>query len=204
MIRLRGLAQTLAPGLLLAAPALTDPNFARSVVLLATHDETGALGWVLNGKSILPTKKLLEDADLVPPGLSLPDSPSFHAAVRVGGPVMPGSAWILFERPTADAPSPAFVGEHDLGGGFFVTGAREAIEALARGEGPERFRLFLGYAGWGKQQVDREIARGDWLPHDVLTDLLLDEPADSMWNAAYAKSVGVSPMAFTGTVRGSA
>lgn len=198
------MARTLAPGLLLAAPALGDPNFAKSVVLLGAHDAGGAQGWVLNGKPLLTAKKLLEDADLVPPGVTLPDTPSFHAPVRVGGPVMPGSAWILFYR-APDAPTDAnFVGEHVLGHGCYVTGAREAIEALARGEGPERFRLFLGYAGWGQEQLEGEIAKGAWLPHEVLAELLFDAPSETLWEVAYDKSVGAPPMAFTSTIRGSA
>ena len=191
----------LAPGLLLAAPRLGDPNFVRSVVLLAQHDPDGALGWVLNGKALLPVHKLLVDADLVPPGVSLPETGSFEAQVRVGGPVMPGSAWIVYER---EATLLEFDAEHDLGGGYAATGARSAIEAIARGEGPKRFRIMLGYAGWGASQLEGEIRAGAWLPADVVAALLLSEDTDTLWDAAYQSSVGTSPMAFVGATRGSA
>ena len=171
-------------------------------MLLGAHDKTGAQGWVLNGKPLLTAKKLLEDADLVPPGITLPDTLAFHTPVRVGGPVMPGSAWILYKQ--GNTATPAFAGEHVLGNGYFVTGAREAIEALARAEGPEEFRMFLGYAGWGEEQLEGEIARGGWLPHDVLPELLFDVAADALWDQAYQRAVGAPPMAFTGTVRGQA
>ena len=191
----------LAPGLLLAAPALGDPNFKRTVVLLGHHDGEGALGWVLNGKSLVPVRKLLEDADLIPPGVTLPDTPSFDAVVRVGGPVMPGSAWVLFRQPQGHA---AYHGEHDLGGGYAITGARELIEAIARGEGPTSFRVFLGYAGWGSSQLEGEIAAGAWLPAKVDPALLVDGDADTLWDEAYRLSVGTSPLAFTTRYRGQA
>jgi putative transcriptional regulator len=194
-------SHTLAPGLLLAAPRLGDPNFERSVVLLGRHDESGALGWVLNGKALVPVRQLLGDADLIPEGIVLPEAGPFATSVRVGGPVMPGSAWLLFQRPPHSDPYP---GEHDLGGGFAVTAAREAVESVARGGGPPRFRLFLGYAGWGPQQVEGEIARGAWLPAEVDVEKIFELESDELWDVSYRLTVGTSPMAFNGATRGSA
>lgn len=191
---------TLAPGFLLAAPKLGDPNFERSVVLMGQHDSSGALGWVLNGRAIVPVRQLLRDASLIPPGVTLPDHPSFDAAARVGGPVMAGSAWLIFER---EPGGPVYDGEHELGGSFFATGARAAIEAIARGEGPRVFRLLLGYAGWGPEQLEGEIRAGAWLPADVDHELLRSHGPEGMWDAAY-KGMGASPFAFTSTARGSA
>ena len=109
------------PGLLLAAPRLGDPNFERTVVLLGHHDEGGSLGWVLNGRPLLPVHRILTDADLVPPGVVLPSTPSYAASARVGGPVMAGSVWLVFER---EPSLPEYEGEHDLGASFAATGTR--------------------------------------------------------------------------------
>jgi putative transcriptional regulator len=191
---------SLAPGLLLAAPQLGDPNFVRSVVLLAHHDAQGALGWVLNGRGLTTVRELLDDADMIPPGVTLPESEAFASTVRVGGPVTPGSAWVLYEVGEGKTPSED---DHDLGGGYAVSSSRPVLEAIARGEGPKRFRLFLGYAGWGPSQVEGEIQRGAWLPASIVFPLLIDGDAETMWDAAYKATVGTSPMAFTGR-RGSA
>ena len=83
-----------------------------------------------------------------------------------------------------------------------MTGARDAIEAIARGAGPGKFRMFLGYAGWGPEQVEGEIQRGAWLPASIVFSLLLDDEADEMWDAAYVATLGTSPMAFTGGTGG--
>lgn len=194
------MASKLAPGLLLAAPRLGDPNFERTVVLLGHHNEGGALGWVLNGKPVMPVGKLLHEAALVPPGVTLPEGPSFRASARVGGPVMSGSAWLIFER---DEGALVYEEEHPLGGRFFATGARAAIEAVARGEGPTLFRLVLGYAGWGPGQLEGEIQQGAWLPVSVDGALLRDLESQSMWDAAY-RLVGAVPFGFSGSTRGSA
>jgi putative transcriptional regulator len=190
----------LAPGFLLASPQLGDPNFERTVVLLGHHDKEGALGWVLNGRELVPVRQLLRDADLVPSGVTLPETEAFTTAVRVGGPVMPGSAWLVYWR---DEGASAYEGEHDLGGGVAVTGSREAVEAVARGEGPRKFRLFLGYAGWGPEQVESEIGAGAWLPASFDPSLLALE-AGELWAIGYQQTVGTVPMAFTGSQRGSA
>lgn len=192
---------TLAPGLLLAAPQLGDPNFVRSVVLLAHHDKDGALGWVLNGRALTTVRELLDDADMIPPTVTLPDTPAFASTVRVGGPVTPGSAWVLYE---IEPEKELYEGDHELGGGYAMTSSRPALEAIARGEGPKSFRLFLGHAGWGPSQVEGEIQRGAWLPAPIVYSLLLDDDADKMWDAAYKATVGTSPMAFTSSRRGQA
>ncbi len=189
---------SLAPGLLLAAPKLHDPNFERSVVLIGSHDDGGALGWILNGKTISPVRNLLLDSDLVPSGTTLPESASFEAFARVGGPVMPGSAWVLFRRdPTIEAGP----GEHNLAFGYAISSARELVEQIARGEGPDEFRLLLGYAGWAAEQLESEIQSGAWLPAPFLPDLLDVDPND-LWGAAYQRAVGTVPMAFTSSKRG--
>ena len=191
---------SLAPGFLLAAPRLGDPNCERTGVLLGHHDEEGALGWVLNGKGLMPVRKILADASLVPPGVTLPHTPSYVAHARIGGPVAQGSVWLIHEREGEAQPGE---GVHDLGGGFIATGARAAVEAVARGEGPAFFHLVLGYAGWGPGQLDGEIQRGAWLPVDFDPRLLRSHDTGALWDEAY-RSVGTTPLAFTSTTRGSA
>jgi putative transcriptional regulator len=196
--------KSLAPGLLLAAPRLNDPNFERTVVLLAKHDAGGALGWVLNGEALLPVGTILRNANLVPAGVELPNEGSYAQPARLGGPVMPGAAWVLY-RKSADG-KPRFEGEHDVGRGYVMTSAGEAVEAIARLDGPEEFFLLLGYAGWGPEQVEGEIRAGAWLPADV-PDAFLDSMSDSpdaFWNRAYSAYIGVPPMAFTSNSGGSA
>jgi putative transcriptional regulator len=191
----------LAPGLILASPQLVDPNFHRATVLIGHHDEAGALGWVLNGRELVPVRQLLQDAELVPPDVKLPDSPVFDRIVRVGGPVMPGSAWVLFEK---SASTPSQQGDHELSSTWCMTGSRETMEAVARGEGPENFWIYLGYAGWGSDQIETEISSGAWLPAAFDPDYLTIDPIEGMWLRAFQSVIGTGPMAFSSKSIGSA
>jgi len=194
------ITEALAPGLLLAAPPLGDPNFGRSVVLMAQHSDQGALGWVINGTEVVEVDQLLRDAGLTPQGMMLPDTPSYHTKARVGGPVSPRSAWLLYRR------SPHFehAGEMTLSEHWAATGARDIVESIARGEGPDEFRLLLGYAGWAPGQLEAEIRAGAWMPAPIEETLVFGEGSDDLWEQAYQKLVGVSPYAFTGLKPGSA
>src|SRR5690348_7891784 len=69
--------------LLVASPALTDPNFDRAVVLLLDHDEEGTLGVVLNRPTSVGVGDVLE------PWAKLAVQP---AVVFQGGPVSLDSA----------------------------------------------------------------------------------------------------------------
>ena len=191
---------SLAPGLLLASPALSDPNFKEAVVLLGHHDEDGALGWVLNGRALGPASTLLVDSGLTPPGTRL-SGPSYARHVRLGGPVLPGSAWLLFQR-TPEIPS--YDGQTPLDEDYAVTSNSDAITALANGNGPLNFRLVLGYAGWGPKQLETEIQAGAWLPAALDPELLLLADPETLWSVAYQRSVGALPVAFNTMARGRA
>lgn len=191
---------SLAPGFLLAAPKLGDPNFQRTVVLMGHHDDQGAMGWVLNGRELAQVRKLLQEAGVVPTGVELPLSESFTSTARVGGPVLSGSAWVIYEdEPGVPSVSPT----HRLDERLLVTGAREMVETIAHGAGPSRFRLVLGYAGWGPQQLEHEISAGAWMPAEFTAELLWTDPS-VLWFKAYEKAAGVSPMAFISSRGGSA
>jgi putative transcriptional regulator len=194
------LSHAIAPGLLLAAPPLGDPNFLRAVVLIAQHGEQGALGWVVNGHEVVPVSQLLRDAGLTPESQSLPETSSYAAKARIGGPVSPRSAWLLYRR----AERFRHEGEMTLSDNWAATGSRELVESVARGEGPADFRLMLGYAGWAPGQLDQEIRVGAWMPTPLDEDLVFGSTADDLWQKAYQQLVGVSPFAFTALRPGSA
>jgi len=159
--------------LLIAAPALQDPNFLRTVVLIAEHDDSGAMGVVLNRTAELEVNEAAPVlGDLVEPG----------ELVHEGGPVQPTAVVILARfHDAATAVVPVF---GDVG---FVAGDAD-FEAL----GPElqRARVFAGLAGWGPGQLESELEREDWIleparPEDVFTD----EP-DALWGAVLERKGG--------------
>jgi putative transcriptional regulator len=172
--------QSLAPGFLIASPPLGDPNFDRTVVLLAVHNEDGALGFVVNRESPFTVGELLQHAGYD----GVHEEP---APVLIGGPVQPGSGWILVDDPTFT------LGEDVLlvGDEIRVTSSRAAFDNLAEEDhatliAPPPRMILLGYSGWGASQLEGEIARGSWLPISFDKSILFDVPVEQRWEAAYA------------------
>lgn len=176
-------SQSLAPGFLIASPPLGDPNFDRTVVLLAIHGESGALGFVVNRKAPLTLGELLGFAGYAA-GKTVDGSPVF-----VGGPVQPSSGWILGlnldEGPAGEVIS--------VGDRIRITSSRDAFDALARDvqergaetPDPQRRFVMLGYSGWAPGQLEGEVAAGAWLPVPLDEGILFDTAVDERWEKAY-------------------
>jgi putative transcriptional regulator len=180
----------LAPGFLVAAPPLGDPNFDRSVVLLAAHGEDGAFGWVLNGREVMTLSDLVVRADIA----EIP--PDVPGTVRVGGPVSPEQVWLVY--PAADR-FPEIEGQFEVGPGVLACASRRVLTMVAEGRVPEGMFGLLGYAGWAPQQLENEIRRGAWMPTDLDSELVFGAPGDDLWQRAYARA-GMTPIAFSSRV----
>jgi putative transcriptional regulator len=164
---------SLAGQLLLASPALYDPNFRRTVVLIGVHSEEGAMGVVLNR----PSEVTVSEA--VP---QLEQAVAKQELIYVGGPVQPSS--IVFLAEFLD-PSPA--GLLVLGRiGFPAPDADidELTHATARG------RVFAGYAGWGEGQLDAEMEQGDWIVHTALPEDVFTDVPEELWGAVLRRKGG--------------
>ena len=176
---------SLAPGMLIAAPPLGDPNFDRTVVLLAVHGDEGALGFVVNRTAPMRLGELLVLAGYGDAGIT-DDTP-----VYVGGPVQPSSGWIVCVDPTLVADENGVIA---VGDRVRVTSSRSAFEALVRDverrppfePDPLRRMVMLGYSGWGPGQLEGEIAAGAWLPVPLDEGVLFDVALGDRWEQAYA------------------
>jgi putative transcriptional regulator len=190
---------SIEPGLLLAAPRLGDPNFEGTVVLLGAHEDGGSIGWTINGDKLAEGTDIVRATRLVTAETSLP-AVFAHPALS-GGPVSPESVWIMYRRESGGELLP---GSLAVGDEIAVTSSLDALRTLIAGGGPSEVRLLIGYAGWGPGQLEREVSKGVWLPADADADLLFDEATSTLWQRAYAQTIGTIPAAFVGTTRGSA
>jgi putative transcriptional regulator len=184
----------LAPGLLVAAPPLEDPNFDRSVVLLASHGKNGAFGWVINGQRVMSLAELATHA-----GLAC-DAPQSSSGIYVGGPVGREQVWLLYRT---EERLQAIPDQFDVGLGITASPSQKVLEAILQGRAPKSLRGVIGFAGWEPSQLEREIGRGSWLPMDATASLVFDVSLEEMWSQAYVRA-GTSPMAFTTRVVGQA
>jgi putative transcriptional regulator len=184
----------LAPGLLIAAPPLGDPNFDHSVVLLAAHGPEGSFGWILNGRELMSMQELLMRADIVDHPVAAPGS------VRLGGPVSPEQVWLVYRT---EERFPELDGQFEVSAGITASASRRVLEAIARECIPRSVFGLVGYAGWAPQQLEHEISLGAWLPTDVEARLVFDVPREQLWTHSYER-IGASPIAFTSRTVGSA
>ena len=184
----------LAPGLLVAAPPLGDPNFDRSVVLLASHGPEGAFGWIINGRELMTVPELLLRAEITDKLIAAP------GAVRVGGPVSPEQVWLVYRT---EEQLPDVDGQFEVGSGIMASASRKVLEAIARGHSPQSLVGLVGYAGWAPMQLENEIKSGAWLPTDVDAHIVFETPSSETWTRAYER-VGTTPIAFTTRTVGSA
>ena len=178
--------QTLAGQLLIALPALSDPNFSRSVTLVCQHDADGAMGVVVNRASEYTLGEVFRQM-----GIDGADESLAARPVVGGGPVHPERGFVLHD------------GEHGwdsslaIGERLYVTTSRDVLEALARGEGPESAMVALGCAGWGAGQLEHELRENSWLTVPVDPELLFTLPLEARWQAA-AGRIGVDMSLMTG------
>ena len=171
--------QSLRGQLLISSPALVDPNFRRTVVLVTHHDEDGAMGLVLTRPSEVRV------ADAVPELASLPGADD---VVHVGGPVQPEAIMALaeFDDP-GDAVAP-LVGRV----GFMPADA--APEGLA----VSRLRVFAGYAGWGAGQLEAELEEPSWIITGAEPDDAFAPDPDELWRSVLHRKGG--PFALLATM----
>jgi putative transcriptional regulator len=150
--------------LLLASPALFDPNFRRAVVLVTEHTEEGAAGIVLNRVSETAVAEAVPD--LV--ALVADEEP-----VYVGGPVQQSAVLVLAEFD--DPEEAAMLVVDDVG---FVPGDGDfgLLAASTR-----RARVFAGYAGWGPGQLEAELEESSWIVESSTGPRLFPEPDDDLW-----------------------
>jgi putative transcriptional regulator len=169
---------SLAPTLLVSMPQLTDPNFAKTVVLLCEHGPEGALGLVVNR----PSEVMAAEAVHMDPPLEQPND----LPLLIGGPVEPQRGWIL----TAHAPE---VEHKALGNGLFLTASPTLLrEALESKPAPRRTLVLAGYAGWDAGQLDEELAESAWLIAPLELDLIFEIPPAIVWEMAIRR-MGADP-----------
>ncbi|MDP9056475.1 MAG: YqgE/AlgH family protein [Pseudomonadota bacterium] len=178
--------QYLSGRLLLAMPGMPDPRFAHAVIAMCVHDAQGALGvgvgHLVPGVSL---HHLLDDLEI--DSTHAPDAP-----VHLGGPVEPQRGFVLH---TPDWSGPGTVEAGPFG---VLSTSIEVLRAIAAGNGPGRWLVALGYAGWSAGQLDGEMRHHGWHAAPGRAEILFDHPAEQRWTAAW-KAEGIDPALLSGT-----
>jgi putative transcriptional regulator len=166
-------AQAGGPGLLLVAkPDLPDPNFARTVLLVVQDEGGAALGVVLNRPADVSLAQLMDND---------PRVARFTEPMYLGGPVERVGLFAVFraDRP----PGPALQIADDL----WLALRPETVEQLLA-DPPAQMRLYAGYAGWARGQLDAEIDRGSWWVLDPDSDVAFRPDTRGLWAELAARA----------------
>ncbi len=159
--------------LLVAGPALLDPNFHRTVVLVCEHDDDGAMGLVLNRPSPIPADQAIPELDE-----ALPEGDTLW----VGGPVQTTSVVVLADFEDDGTPALRVHGDVGL---LLPDADLERVPTVVR-----RARAFLGYAGWGGGQLDGELAGDDWIVADFAPDDAFTDDPEALWKNVLGRKGG--------------
>ncbi len=172
--------------ILIAMPGMADPRFDQSVIFVCAHSDEGAMGLVVNKMADdLKLADLLEQLEIeaAPTARRLP--------IHYGGPVESGRGFVLH-----DGGYTSSISTLEVNGDFSMTATLDILEDMASGAGPDNALIALGYAGWGPDQLEDEIAENGWLICDATAKLVFGTLSEGKWTAALA-SLGISPLALS-------
>jgi putative transcriptional regulator len=167
--------ESLAGRLLVAGTSLLDPSFARTVVYLLDHDEGGALGIVINRPSDVTVE------DVLP---TWADLPNLSPSVFFGGPVATDSALAVGLPREPGEPA----GTREVAGGLVLIDLDQ--DPVVMGAELAEMRVFAGYAGWGEQQLEAELAEEAWYVFDGGPIDVFSRDAADLWRTVLRRQGG--------------
>jgi putative transcriptional regulator len=162
---------SLAGQLLVAEPEMSDPRFAKTVILIVQHDQKGALGIVINRPADeVPVAKLLDALGI--------DSKDSDGRVRLfaGGPVQPEVGLIVH---TAEYRR---TGTINIDGRVAMTTDPQVLRDIGHHEGPRQSLVAFGYAGWGPAQLEGELILRGWFTMPEDPTLVFDFDREKLWD----------------------
>lgn len=166
---------------LLASPRIEDEPFHQSVVYICRHDSDGALGLIIN-KPILHTNigKLLDELRIDASDITL-----YQQAALDGGPMNGEVGFVLHTG------QPAWVSSFAITENVCITTSKDILQYLGEGQGVPHYLLCLGHSSWANQQLETEIAQGDWFVLPASLPLIFDTPYEKRWETL-AQKLGIN------------
>ncbi len=187
--------------LLIAMPGMPDDRFARSVIFMCAHSETGAMGLVINRTAedislggLLAQLSLVDEAGVSEGGdEAQPATPAAASAlqvaerladhpVHIGGPVETKRGFVLHTRDYFAAGASVAITDE-----ICLTATVDVLRAIAEGTGPRQALLALGYSGWAGGQLERELQANSWLHAETDPEILFRTQVNDRYEKALAQ-----------------
>jgi len=192
---------------LIAMPSLDDGYFNKTVTYICEHNDTGAMGLIINmpvnitlhdllkqieendNEQVSKTKekgKLEQESSTETE--EIPESVentcldnSLEQLVLSGGPISQNRGFVLHRT------QPGWNSSLALSDDIMITTSKDILLALGTEKAPEQFMVTLGYAGWGPGQLETELQTNSWLTIDADSDILFNTPIEQRWQKATEK-----------------
>ena len=174
---------------LIAMPSMTDPSFAETLTIICEHGPEGALGIVVNRPSVLSMSEIFRQIGID----SHEHSEVGQHTVYSGGPVSQERGFVL------NSGESSWDSSLEVCSGLQLVTSTDVLVAMAKGKGPKRALVALGYAGWGAGQLEKEISENAWLTCEADSSIVFDTPYHRRLSAA-ASTLGVNINLISGQV----
>ena len=163
---------------LIAMPSLRNEFFSKSVVYIHEHThETGAIGFTINKPLSATLGNVMEHLNIPIQDKTIYDIPVFS-----GGPMGPDQGFVIHDRQLST--------EDGVETEIILSTSRQILEEIAKGQGPQHMLIVLGYSSWEPGQLEKEIARNDWLITPFQKKIVFQTAISQRWVES-AKLIGV-------------
>jgi len=167
---------------LITMPQLNESVFDKGIIYICQHDKDGAMGIMIN-KPIPDIDKVLSKFELK----NISPKPNIY----LGGPVDLNKGFVIHKNDYETN------GTLEISKNISLTSNLKIVNDILDGKGPNKFRLALGYSGWGPGQLEDELKQGDWLVLPANQNLIFNTPDEVMWKTACEK-LGINLADFGG------
>ena len=170
--------------LLISTPGLNDSIFRKSIILLCEHDKNGAMGLILN-KPIISEKNKSSFLKVIFENMKI------NSKIYFGGPVNLQNCFVLHDESYLLKDTIRISNEVSL------TSNNKIIEDIKNNEGPQNYKINMGYAGWEHGQLEEEIKNGDWLIKPLSQNFVFNIADKDMWEFS-TLDLGLDPKNYVG------
>jgi putative transcriptional regulator len=171
----------LTGNLLLAMPGIADPFFSQTLTLICEHSMEGAMGLVINQPTGVSLQEVFEQLEFFDVSTDAMQKP-----IGYGDPVGKDQVFILHTKDREKKWSSSF----EVMKGIELTVSQDIVEAVSKGNGPDKWLFVLGYAGWAAGQLETELVGDSWITMPATEQLIFDTPAEEQLKAA-ASNLGI-------------
>ena len=152
--------------ILISEPLLGDYYFKRSVVLLAEHNEEGSFGLIMNKPLTAKFNEIVKDF------------PDFETSVYLGGPVQNNSLFFIHSLGDKIEDSQEIIKGLYWGGNLEQIKEMMTLNQIAKDD----IRFYVGYSGWGSNQLEEELEKNSWLVSEIEVEVLLNTHPERLWD----------------------